>query len=451
MKLKAAILSIHFVLLATNAFSQKNEQTLKKINIGDRTPEYTLKNLINFDKPSVKFSTLRDKVVILDFWNFYCTACIKSWPKLIALQEQFKDKIQIILVNTESNADQVKSFITKQQKIHGYKMSLPVACGDTSLKRLFPHDSYPHVVYIDTSGIVRYKTTNVTAGLIQAVLDNKKFNIPSVSDDYVSVNWSLPFCFDAESSPDTFKVNSILTSIIFPYSPKIRPGAEFVDSTLNILNGRTYGVMSNWPLESMFRYLYGREYNFVHHIFSIPKSKLVFKNVDTSRLVRMVEGIPRSENLYTIQLTARNNITIDGVRRKMIMDLEQNFSLKTYWEKQKKLCLVIAATNLPIPKYEKGLDSLNIGGKILDFNNITMLDLIDRLTYFTPSLKSYPVVDETKFYGKLGRIRLTKTDVINHTKLGEALSKHGMTITLQEREVDMLVIERDDAADQKKQ
>ncbi|MGJ1325401.1 TlpA family protein disulfide reductase, partial [Sphingobacterium faecium] len=47
---------------------------------------------------------LKQKVVILDFFDTYCGTCIQSMPKLQKLQDKLKDKVQIITVGWQDQA-----------------------------------------------------------------------------------------------------------------------------------------------------------------------------------------------------------------------------------------------------------------------------------------------------------------------------------------------------------
>src|SRR5437763_1668294 len=47
------------------------------------------------DGHEVRFSDFRGKVVLINFWPTWCTACVSEMPELIALQKQHGDKLAI--------------------------------------------------------------------------------------------------------------------------------------------------------------------------------------------------------------------------------------------------------------------------------------------------------------------------------------------------------------------
>jgi thiol-disulfide isomerase/thioredoxin len=50
-------------------------------------------------------ATYRGKYVVLDFWGHWCSPCIKSMPKLQALQAQYADKLTVIGIAMEDASD----------------------------------------------------------------------------------------------------------------------------------------------------------------------------------------------------------------------------------------------------------------------------------------------------------------------------------------------------------
>lgn len=59
------------------------------------SPEITVAELIG--QGPVKLSELRGKVVLLDFWATWCTYCVKTMPRLNALQQKYKDRGLVIV------------------------------------------------------------------------------------------------------------------------------------------------------------------------------------------------------------------------------------------------------------------------------------------------------------------------------------------------------------------
>jgi thiol-disulfide isomerase/thioredoxin len=63
--------------------------------VGQPAPEIDARDL-DTGKP-VKLADFRGKVVVLDFWGYWCGPCIGSMPELIKVHDQFKDRPVVIL------------------------------------------------------------------------------------------------------------------------------------------------------------------------------------------------------------------------------------------------------------------------------------------------------------------------------------------------------------------
>src|SRR6201999_1317282 len=51
---------------------------------------------------SAHIASFKGKLLILDFWGVTCSSCIAEMPKMQRLQQEFGDKIQILLVTRDS-------------------------------------------------------------------------------------------------------------------------------------------------------------------------------------------------------------------------------------------------------------------------------------------------------------------------------------------------------------
>ena len=95
----------------------------------------------------IDLNKLKQKVVILDFFDTYCGTCIQSMPKLQKLQEKLKDKVQIITVGWQDQAT-LNKFYDSNAFLKEHQVNLPVIYSDVYLKERFPHQSVPHVVFL---------------------------------------------------------------------------------------------------------------------------------------------------------------------------------------------------------------------------------------------------------------------------------------------------------------
>lgn len=408
-----------------------------KVKIGDTIPNYVLKDMHNY-RQGVRLNDFKGKILILDFWTFGCGTCVASWPKLIKLQEKFKDKIQILLINTYADSKKVKDFIDRRNKIFGFKMTLPVACGDKQLNDLFPHSSVPHLVFVNDSGVVKYITdgNNLHEETIQNMIDHKNMKFYEKTDEYAKINRLKPLFINGNNIGDEVGNDVIWNTIIKPYSPNIEFGSFF-----RTVRDTTLGWIGNFPIKDMFMVLYGRGMNEIGTDLRVPSARIAFRDVDTAKLVMKVNGIVKYENLYIVQLTSQRKMSVQTIKRKMIDEIEGCFGLKTGWEKQRKKCLVLSRSKYPLSEYKTGEKVVYSSETSVHFNNVTVPEVIDKLIASVPAMLrlSYPIVDETDFNGKLGQIKF-ESNVIDYHVLNNKLLKYGLELSVQEREVDMLVI-----------
>ena len=69
------------------------EMQNKTLPVGSMAPDFTLNDL--HGKP-LALSSLRGKIVVLDFWGSWCGWCIKGFPEMKTYYEKYKEKMEIL-------------------------------------------------------------------------------------------------------------------------------------------------------------------------------------------------------------------------------------------------------------------------------------------------------------------------------------------------------------------
>ena len=107
----------------------------------------------DIDGTPVSLSSLRGKVVLVNFWATWCPPCREEIPDLIALQAKYKDQLQIIGVSQDSgSAEEVAQFA----RDHG--MNYPIVMSAPAIERLFPGVyALPTTFIIDRDGRLAQK------------------------------------------------------------------------------------------------------------------------------------------------------------------------------------------------------------------------------------------------------------------------------------------------------
>lgn len=169
-----------------NSIAQNRTANIRPLTVGDTLPpDLILENVTNYPVSKIRFSELKEKVVILDFFATWCTSCIRSLPKLDSLQMQFTDKLLIILITDESD-EKIAAFQKKNKLFASCR--LPVATNDTIFNQFFPHRLLPHEVWIDGSGAVKAFTDDkeITGLNIQTLIDGKKTDFEIKEDLFIT-------------------------------------------------------------------------------------------------------------------------------------------------------------------------------------------------------------------------------------------------------------------------
>lgn len=201
----------------------------------------------------------------------------------------------------------------------------------------------------------------------------------------------------------------------------------------------------NASIIGLSRLLYGKQgKDGVTNFFPLSQTELRVK--DKTRFLEYVDKKPQYQNFYTYQLISKEPITKERLKRIMLADIERYFDINISWEKQKKKCLVLAAADTSLINYKEGkkIHSYDqVDNRYLVVNNMSVTELIDFFTVYTQYYYSpYPIVDETGLKGNLGHIEASFRDkgFTDHEAFDKALQKYKMSFTLQEREVDVMVI-----------
>ncbi len=80
----------------------------------------------DLDGRPVSTAALRGKVIIVNFWATWCPPCREEIPDLVALQEKYKDHLQIIGVSQDSGSvDQVRRFAAEHRMNYPNLLSTP--------------------------------------------------------------------------------------------------------------------------------------------------------------------------------------------------------------------------------------------------------------------------------------------------------------------------------------
>ncbi|MBK9030388.1 MAG: TlpA family protein disulfide reductase [Myxococcales bacterium] len=122
---------------------------LRPLVPGQPAPDFALPRIeaAGRDGPPVALSTLRGRVVVVEFWATWCEPCLLSLPHLDAAARRWGDRVVVVAVNVDDRAKARALFDQRR-----YQMVL-AADDDTTSERYGVHQ-LPHAVVIDRAGVV---------------------------------------------------------------------------------------------------------------------------------------------------------------------------------------------------------------------------------------------------------------------------------------------------------
>src|SRR6516164_7807702 len=121
--------------------------------------------LHTIDNREVSLASLRGKVTIVNFWATWCPPCRAEIPDLIALQQKYREQLQIVGVSKDEGGPEiVRKFVAD------HEINYPVAMSSPEFDRLFPGvAALPTSFVIDRDGnVVQKHVGMLKAALIEA-------------------------------------------------------------------------------------------------------------------------------------------------------------------------------------------------------------------------------------------------------------------------------------------
>lgn len=300
----------------------------KILEIGDQLKIDVLGEKIINDSGAARLSDYKGKLVILDLWATWCGSCMAKLPHMEELQKQFKNKIQIILVNFWEDEDEVREQLNEMNRT----IDLPIILGRKELKASSPCRFIPYHVWIDSQGIIRAQgpAINTYKEKIDSILNGKEISIlkdESLTPEFVP---SLPYYKVLKM--DIGRKDSF--SFFAPFNPEYAPiiGGKlnyFIDSSLSA--HRISFV--NRSVFDLFAYAYADNLRIRNIILSPYVSNIYLEIKDTTLVTDRFNLLGKTDqihikNRFCYEQVAPLHWTEQMMIQKMKADLVKYFENK---------------------------------------------------------------------------------------------------------------------------
>ncbi len=145
---KICLIAAFILLTAMGSYSPADsDRKAPGIDKREKAADFSLKDL---GGRTVSLSSMRGRVVLLNFWATWCPPCVAEMPSLNRLYGQMRAKgLEVIAVSVDRSADDVREFIGKK----GFNFTVLMDEG-SSVARRYRVFSTPTTFLIDKNGNV---------------------------------------------------------------------------------------------------------------------------------------------------------------------------------------------------------------------------------------------------------------------------------------------------------
>ncbi len=413
-----AALCFHFSLNVTAQLPLK---------IGDKVPDVAINNISNYKTSSAKLSDFEGKLLILDFWATWCSACLKNFPLLDSLQRKYPDQLQVLLVNDINTGDSPKKItelFEKKAQTTGKAYALPYLVGDDQLTRLFPHRLLPHYVWIGADRRVKAITSSaeLNPGNIQQMINEQPVGL-SYKKDYDTKK----LLFLSEDTPAKIvqyavflkgRVEGLSSGNIYRRDGTVLYGRALTNTTLYGM----YQAMAIALLKSYNKKMVLIEEPGLKHLIpgsaDLKDQKWMKENLHT---LEVVVPVSQSEKLYTFMLDQLN--AFSGYEGRL--------------ETRRVKCLVLTTSPRKPPVHSAGAKPVVISfdAGVFKLVNRPLSSLVNSLNNVDDI--PLPIVDESNFTANTD---ITLSGSADLRVIKKELHAQGLEINEAEREITFFVI-----------
>ncbi|WP_294323305.1 TlpA disulfide reductase family protein [uncultured Chryseobacterium sp.] len=413
------------IVAATTSFAQN-----KSLKIGDSLPESfwtTSLKTVNHPQKTINLSEDKNKLILIDFWSTWCSACLINLPKIESLQHKFGNKIKILPVSSQDKAALEKFFTSSNGKKYNSMMS---TYEDKTLHDLFPHAGVPFIIWIKDGKLFNSTDAGqLTEQSINEVLNGDKSSLQTIIQMDRTRPLMLSEDYDRQRNVQLFNYSFFAKGQILD----IGAGGTYRKTASGKIHGRQF---TNLPLWDMY-YAIGYELLKQQDKTSFTEKRMIIEVKKPEQLmsIEKVDGSNDGANLYSYEFIVPEQKS-DFLYNYMLEDLNRYSGYTVTLEKRPVQCFVLVRTSKKDKLATKGGEKRSTFPQIPSIlKNVPLKNMVNMLNGEIPIKELF--IDET---GYTDNVDLEVSGVKDITTLKKELQKYDLDLIPQERQVLMMVI-----------
>lgn len=420
------ILSLVFTIVAvTTSFAQN-----KSVKVGQPLPDNFWKTslpVVNHLQKTLNLSEDKSKLILIDFWNTWCSACLMNLPKINSLQLKFGDRIRILPVSNQDKSALEKFFASQNGKKYN---TLTSVYSDLYFHQLFPHAGVPFIIWIkDGKLLSTTDATQLSEETINEILGGKQSSLQTI----IQMDRKRPLMLSEDY--DRQKHIQLLNYSFFSkgHIPDIGSGGTFRTTPSGKINGRQF---TNLPLWDIY-YAIGFELFRKQSQESFTGKRMLIKVKEPKKLMlqQKADSSNDTSNLYNYEFIIPES-KADSLYQYMLEDINRYSGYTVTLEKRSIQCLVLVRTSQKDKLASKGGEKRSTFPRTPSIlKNAPLRNMINMLNGEIPIKEIF--IDET---GYTGNVDLEVSGIKDIPTLRKELQKYDLDLIPAERNLLMMVI-----------